>query len=37
MQDLIGAPAHEVAAERARVATEDAGARPLAMQGADGR
>ena len=37
MQDLIGAPADEVAAERARVATEGAGARLLALQGADGR
>ena len=36
MQDLIGAPAHEVAAERARVATEGWGARLLALQGADG-
>ena len=37
MQDLIGAPADEVAAERARVATEGVGARLLALQGADGR
>ncbi len=36
MQDLIGAPAEQVAAERARVATEGWGARLLAMQGADG-
>jgi hypothetical protein len=36
MQDLIGAPADEVAAERARVATEGMGARLLALQGADG-
>jgi len=36
MQDLIGAPAKEVAAERARVAKEGAGARLLALQGADG-
>ena len=36
MQDLIGAPAEEVAAERARVATEGAGARLLALQGTDG-
>ena len=36
MRDLIGAPADEVAAERARVATEGAGARLLALQGADG-
>ena len=37
MRDLIGAPADEVAAERARVATEGAGARLLALQEADGR
>ena len=37
MQDLIGAPADEVAAERARVATEGAGARLLSLHGADGR
>jgi len=37
MRDLIGAPAEEVAAERARVATEGAGARLLALQEADGR
>jgi hypothetical protein len=37
MQDLIGAPAHEVAAARARVETEGWGARLLALQGADGR
>src|SRR3990172_3783571 len=37
MRDLTGAPAHEVAAERARVATEGWGARLLALQGADGR
>lgn len=37
MQDVIGAPAEEVAAERARVAIEGAGARLLAVQGADGR
>ena len=36
MRDLIGTPAEEVAAERARVATEGAGARLLALQGADG-
>src|SRR5215203_5491515 len=36
MQDLIGAPQEEVAAERARVATEGFGARLLALQGADG-
>ncbi len=37
MRDLIGAPAEEVAAERAKVATEGAGARLLALQAADGR
>src|SRR5499426_1663219 len=37
MRDLSGAPADEVAAERARVATEGAGARLLALQAADGR
>jgi hypothetical protein len=37
MRDLIGAPADEVAAERARVATEGAGARLLGLQAADGR
>src|SRR5512143_2452581 len=37
MRDLIGAPAVEVAAERARVATAGAGARLLALQGIDGR
>src|SRR3954468_12923574 len=37
MRDLLGAPADEVTAERARVATEGAGARLLALQGADGR
>jgi hypothetical protein len=36
MQDLIGVHAEEVAAERARVATEGVGARLLALQGADG-
>ena len=36
MRDLIHAPADEVAAERARVATEGWGARLLALQGADG-
>src|SRR6185436_5103241 len=36
MRDLTGAPAAEVAAARARVATEGAGARLLALQGADG-
>jgi hypothetical protein len=37
MRDLLGAAAEEVTAERARVATEGAGARLLALQGADGR
>jgi hypothetical protein len=37
MRDLIGAPAAEIAAERARVASEGVGARLLALQGADGR
>ncbi len=37
MRDLTGAPVEEVAAERARVATEGTGARLLALQGADGR
>src|SRR5262245_45687476 len=36
MRDLMGAPAEEVAAERARVATEGAGGRLLALQRADG-
>ncbi len=36
MRDLTGAPAEEVAAERARVATEGWGARLLALQGAGG-
>ena len=37
MRDLTDAPAEAVAAERARVATEGAGARLLALQAADGR
>jgi hypothetical protein len=37
MQDLIDAPAKEIAFERARVATEGWGAQLLAFQGADGR
>src|SRR5689334_4366248 len=37
MRDLIGASAEEVAAERARVATEGAGASLLSLQGKDGR
>jgi hypothetical protein len=36
MRDLIGASAEDVAAERARVATEGAGATLLALQGTDG-
>jgi hypothetical protein len=36
MRDLVGAPAEAVAAERARVATEGAGARLLDLQGTDG-
>jgi hypothetical protein len=37
MRDLSDAPAHEVAAERAKVAAEGWGARLLALQGAGGR
>jgi len=37
MRDLIGAPAAEVAAERAKVATAGWSAQLLALQGADGR
>jgi hypothetical protein len=37
MRDLTGAPATEVTAERARVATEGTGARLLALQEEDGR
>ena len=37
MQDLTDAPGEQVAAERARVATEGMGVRLLALQGADGR
>jgi hypothetical protein len=37
MRDLTNAPAEAVAAERARVATEGAGARLLALQAPDGR
>jgi hypothetical protein len=37
MQDLIGASPEQVAAERARVTTEGAGATLLALQGTDGR
>src|SRR3972149_1597515 len=36
LRDLTDAPADEVAAERAKVATQGAGARLLALQGADG-
>jgi hypothetical protein len=36
LRDLLAAPAEQVAAERARVATEGWGARLLALQGADG-
>jgi hypothetical protein len=36
MRDLLDAPQEEVAAERARVATEGMGARLLGMQGTDG-
>jgi hypothetical protein len=37
LRDLTDAPADEVAAQRARVATEGAGARLLALQAPDGR
>jgi hypothetical protein len=37
MRDLTDAPDEEIAAERARVATEGAGARLLALQAPDGR
>ena len=37
LRDLTDAPAKDVAAERARVATEGFGAELLALQGADGR
>jgi len=37
MRDLTGAPAAEVAAERARVETQGAGARLLGLQAPDGR
>jgi len=37
LRDLTGAPDEEVAAERAKVATEGWGARLLTLQGADGR
>jgi hypothetical protein len=37
MRDVTGGPTEDIAAERARVATEGPGARLLALQGADGR
>jgi hypothetical protein len=37
MRDLVDAPARDIAEERARVATEGAGATLLALQAADGR
>ena len=37
MRDLMGSPAEEVAAERARIATEGAGASLLSLQAGDGR
>jgi hypothetical protein len=37
MRDLTGAPADDVAAERAKVAREGAGRRLLALQAPDGR
>jgi hypothetical protein len=37
LRDLAGAPAEEIAAERARVATEGSGARLLALEGEDGQ
>jgi hypothetical protein len=37
MRDLTDAPAEQVEAERARVATDGAGSRLLALQGVDGR
>lgn len=37
MQDLLAAPADQVAAERARVASQGWGAQLLALQGDDGR
>ena len=36
MRDLSGAASEEIAAERARIATEGAGAKLLSLQGADG-
>src|SRR5690242_12750327 len=37
LRDVVGAPDAEVAAERARVGSEGAGARLLALQAPDGR
>lgn len=37
LRDLVGAPAEEVAAERARIASEGMGARLLALQAEDGK
>jgi hypothetical protein len=37
LRDLVCAPGQAVAAERARVATEGWGAKPLAIQGKDGQ
>lgn len=37
MRDLTGATAEDIAAERARIAAEGAGARLLALQAGDGR
>ena len=37
MRDLTDAPVEEIAAERARIATEGVGAQLLALQGTDGR
>ena len=37
LRDLVGAPPHEVAAERARIGVEGIGARLLGLQAADGR
>jgi len=37
LRDLLGSPAEQVSAERARVATEGAGAKLLSLQAGDGR
>ena len=37
LRDLVDAPAEDVSAERARIATEGWGARLLALQGEDGQ